>query len=101
MRFFLLCNSFMNGDDIAFLYPDLKTALVGTFVMNEMKVAQTAFLLSITLRKHDGLMYLNFNTPKGPFFTTDRGNEEIICQEPLLPDPYEHRYIQTDRVILL
>jgi len=85
---------FMNGDDIAFLYPDLKTALVGTFVMNEMKVAQTAFLLSITLRKHDGLMYLNFNTPKGPFFTTDRGNEEIICQEPLLPDPYEHRSVE-------
>jgi len=84
----------LTGDDIAFLYPDLKTALLGTFIKGQMKVAQTAFVKSVTHRKHaDGLMHLTFTEPRGPFFSEDKGTREVICQEPLLPDPYEQRSV--------
>ena len=83
----------LTGDGIAFLYPDLKTALVGSFIKSQMKVTQTAFLKSVTHRRHDGLAYLTFTESKGPFFVFDCGTRDSICQEPMLPDPYEQRTV--------
>ena len=35
------------------------------------------------------MAHLNFTEPQGPFFTYDPSTFEHICNEPMLPDPYE------------
>lgn len=42
----------MTGDNIAFLYPDLRTALYGTFINGKMAVAQTCFVKFVTIQRH-------------------------------------------------
>ena len=37
----------------------------------------------------DNLAFLTFTEPKGPFFTFDPSTTNHVCNEPLLPDPYE------------
>ena len=41
----------MSGESIAFLYPDLRTALYGSFIKGKMSVAQTCFVKSVTIRR--------------------------------------------------
>ena len=41
----------MTGDNIAFLYPDLRTSLYGSFIKGKMSVAQTCFVKSVTIRR--------------------------------------------------
>lgn len=86
--------SALSGDHIAFLYPDLRTALVGTFIEGRLTLAQTCFVSSVTIRKVDNLAFLTFTDPRGPFYTYDPGNATSLCQEPLLPDPYESQNVQ-------
>ena len=50
------------GDNIAFLFPDLKTALVGTFVKNQMIMAQTCFIQLVSIRNE--ICYLNLTQPR-------------------------------------
>ena len=80
----------MIGDDIAFLYPDRRTALLGTFAKGKMLVAQTAFVQMATVR--DEICQLKFTQPRGPFYSYDQSNRELISKEPLLRDPYEAQY---------
>ena len=42
----------MTGDNIAFLYPDLRTALCGMFIKSKMTVAQTCFVKGVTIRRN-------------------------------------------------
>ena len=51
----------MSGDNIAFLYPDLRTALYGTFIKGRMSVAQTCFVKCVTIRRQgrDILQFLS------------------------------------------
>ena len=37
----------------------------------------------------DNLAFLTFTEPKGPFFTYDPSTTDHVCNEPMLPDPYE------------
>ena len=41
----------ITADNIAFLYPDLRTALYGTFIKGKMTVAQTCFVKGVTIRR--------------------------------------------------
>ena len=41
----------MSGESVAFLYPDLRTALYGSFIKGKMSVAQTCFVKSIIIRR--------------------------------------------------
>lgn len=80
------------GDNIAFLFPDHMTALVGTFIRTQMLMAQTCFVQSVVVRNE--ICQLKFTQPRGPIYSIDPGTTEIICKEPLLPDPYENQYVQ-------
>ena len=86
------------GEDIAFLFPDLQTVLVGSFVKARMGLAQVAFVLKVALR--NGMCQLKFTQPRGPQYSFDAGTEAIICKEPLLADPYEaqHCYVRQSRL---
>ena len=41
----------LSGECIAFLYPDLRTSLYGSFIKGKMSVAQTCFVKSVTIRR--------------------------------------------------
>lgn len=56
------CTGHLIGDNIAFLYPDLKTALVGTFVKGQMIMAQTCFIQLVAVRNE--LCHLKFTQPR-------------------------------------
>lgn len=45
----------MSGETIAFLYPDLRTALYGSFIKGKMSVAQTCFVKSVTIRRQGNI----------------------------------------------
>ncbi|XP_059095447.1 histone-lysine N-methyltransferase SETD7-like [Tigriopus californicus] len=86
------------GDDIAFLYPDHQTALLGTFVREKMCMAQIAFIQMVTVR-HE-MCQLKFTKPRGPLYIYDPGTLTRISTEPLLPDPYEtqHVYVRASKL---
>ena len=45
----------MSGENISFLYPDLRTAMYGSFIKGKMSVAQTSFVKSVTIRRQGRL----------------------------------------------
>ena len=81
----------MLGDNITYLYPDFQTALQGYFIKGKMTMAQTCFIQLVSIRNE--ICHIKFTQPRGPTYKFDEGTEEIICKEPLLPDPYESQYI--------
>ncbi len=56
------CTGHFIGDNIAFLFPDLKTALVGTFVKGAMVMAQTCFIQLVAVRNE--VCQLKFTQPR-------------------------------------
>jgi hypothetical protein len=53
----------LSGEDIAFIYPDLKTALVGTFIHGQLLIGQTCFVRNIV--NEDSLLTPTFTLPAG------------------------------------
>ncbi len=53
----------LSGEDIAFIYPDLKTALVGTFIHGQLLIGQTCFVRNIV--NEDSLLSPTFTLPAG------------------------------------
>ena len=37
----------LSGEDVTFLYPDLKIGIAGTFIHGKMAIGQTCFLRSV------------------------------------------------------
>ena len=54
---------FLSGDDIAFVYPDLRTAIIGTFVQGRLLIGQTCFLHSVAME--DAIICPYFTIPAG------------------------------------
>ena len=86
------------GENIAYLYPDRKTALIGTYVKERFMFAQAAFIQTVAVRNEIG--QVKFTQPRGPIYEFDPGTETRISAEPLLPDPYETQYcyVKTSRI---
>lgn len=57
----------LTGDDIAYVYPDVKTALVGKFKNGIMVEAKEAKVVGT--RSSSGMMELKFSEPQDPLFT--------------------------------
>ncbi|XP_053559661.1 histone-lysine N-methyltransferase SETD7 [Bombina bombina] len=79
----------MTGDKIAYVYPDGRTALYGTFVDGEMiegKLATVAYI--------EGKPYFDV-VPGGAVYTFDKSTPSCISTNPLLPDPYESEKVYT------
>ena len=82
----------LTGDNIACLYPDLKHTINGTFTKSKLSVGQFCYVSTVRfIRGH--LPELTFTPCQGPMFNFDPGNSEIMCKEPLLPDPYENNNV--------
>ena len=78
-----------SGDGVAFIYPDFKTALLGTFNSGEMVAAREVAVAGYD-EESDSLI---FGPPKNPstIFTYDPAEGDNMSSEPMLKDPYESR----------
>ena len=74
---------------MAFVYPDFKTALLGTFNSGEMVAAREVAVAGYD-EESDSLI---FEPPKHPstIFTYDPAEGDNMSSEPMLKDPYESR----------
>ena len=76
-----------SGRDLAFLFPDLRTALYGTFRRGRMVSALAARVSSLVRR--DNIMGLAFTTQSTSSYSWDPATRDCISSRPLLQDPYE------------
>lgn len=83
----------LTGDNIAYIYPDMKTVIAGKFSKNVLISGQTGILEDIT-RASNGLMR--------PVYNLDDSNNEFryspsnltwMGSDPLLRDPLEDKYL--------
>jgi len=84
-----------HGDFNIYLYPDLKTALVGNFDHGKMKTGHMVQLNSF--RREFGIPIPQYSekieTQGFPNYTFDQSTRLCISKNPFLRDPYEKRYV--------
>ena len=83
------------GNDLAFIYPDMETAIVGEFEDFVMKRAQEAEVLEATCDQ-DGLVIISkFANMSGPDFYYETPTNESYGAGPYgIIDPYERKSVQ-------
>mgnify|MGYP001161651556 FL=1 len=85
-------NGEFSGDEgIAYLYPDLSTALLGAFVGGTMKAAKSTRLIGVTLDPSTQIMTPVFaqTLPHQPVMRYSKATAESIGHQPMVSDPYE------------
>jgi len=83
----------LSGNKIAYVYPDFKTALVGTFKEGELVSAQEAELTG-SLMDYGCIQVPIFSEPKGGSFTREISTFDFVTSTPMLRDPYESRTVE-------
>ena len=84
----------ITGDEVAYMYPGYKSALVGKFDNNYMVAAKYAHVKSA--KCEDNFMTVEFEDPAedGPEYTYDPATNETIGKFPTLEDPYEAETVE-------
>lgn len=77
----------LTGMRIAYIYPDFKTAFVGSFEDSFLESVQAAHLKTVVDDR--GMKIPIFTEPTGPPYKREISDYDHVTQEPLLPDPYE------------
>ena len=77
---------------IAYLYPDFKTALVGTFVDGVLEEAKATTLKTVVDDR--GIKIPIFNEAVGPTYCREISNYTFVTNYPMLPDPYENKIVK-------
>jgi len=83
----------LSGNKIAYVYPDFKTALVGTFQEGELVSAQEAELTG-SLMDYGCIQVPIFSDPKGGSYTREISTFDFVTSTPMLRDPYESRMVE-------
>ena len=87
-------NEKMSGDNVAYIYPSARLALVGKFKDNYMISAREAHITKASCQ--DNLISLEFSPPEGPEFYFDAGTNVSMGSMPLIKDPYEVLTVKLD-----
>ena len=82
------------GDSIAYLYPDLSTALVGIFQAGVMVSAKPAMLERVKMV--EGMASPVFTILGDQAVSYSLSTELSVGENPTVPDPYEERTVQVD-----
>ena len=85
----------LSGVRIAYLYPDFRTALVGTFSDGIMEFAQAATLKAVIDDR--GVKVPLFSEPEGMIIKREVATYDFMGSNPLLRDPYETRICEARR----
>ncbi|XP_054648524.1 histone-lysine N-methyltransferase SETD7 [Dunckerocampus dactyliophorus] len=78
----------MTGDSLAYVYPDGRTALYGSFVDGELI---QALLATLTVGESGRPSFEV--TPSSAVYTHDKSTSTCIATHALLPDPYENQRV--------
>ena len=78
---------------IAYVYPDFKTALLGTFQEGQLVSAQEAELTG-SLLDYGCIQVPIFSDPKGGSYTREISTFDFVTSAPMLRDPYESRTVE-------
>lgn len=76
-----------SGDDIAYIYPDFKTALRGKFKDEKLVKAQICQLTGCKFVH--GIAIPTFTKPSGQVYEFEEPSRMRIAKNPTLPDPWE------------
>jgi len=81
-----------SGDNIAYIYQDLNTALLGNFQKGLMVSGREVDIIGFRCVR--GMMILRFSSPKGPTFHYDPPTKTFFGDQPLVQDPLDKKYIR-------
>ena len=82
----------LTGEDIAFVYPDFRTAIKGQFVGGVLECGQECRVISS--RQLGGVIVPIFSQVHGPDFQYDLASTVRVCSQPLLQDPWEKNMVE-------
>ena len=82
----------LNESDGMYVYPDLKTMIVGTFKMGQLVSGLEAELKSLVVSEN-GLMLPIYEIKGHQPFKYSAANQTYIGSDPLLTDPMEDKYV--------
>ena len=87
---------FTHPHAIAYIYPDLRTALLGHFEDGVMKSARHVKLIGVKVEPRTRLAHPEFSTPNpdSPAVHYSKATKTHIGDLPLVPDPYEERHVE-------
>ena len=85
----------LTGDEIVYAYPDFETLLVGKFRLGVMVSAQQSTFNGFKFDRMSGIPMLLYKPDEKSClkFKFEPSDKMSIGLDPLLPDPYERRWI--------
>jgi histone-lysine N-methyltransferase SETD7 len=90
----------VTGDAVVYLYPDLKTALVGRWSNDCLRSAVLATVVGLETREGMPFPMVERVAGEATVFTADVSGYTNICRQPLLADPYEAARVMVARSTL-
>jgi len=91
---FLISQSWdFSGPGMIYLYPDCRTALVGSFQGCDLKSAKPCEVMSCA-KSCDSIIIPILSKPRDIVFSFDPASPATFSRCPLLPDPYEEIFVE-------
>ena len=87
-----------SGDDLAYIYPDFKMVLRGSFKDEKLVEGQMCELIGSTLEK--GIRIPIFSPKAGPVYTFEHPSRKVIAKNPLVADPWESEMVYVKESLL-
>jgi len=85
----------LSGSKLAYIYPDFKTALFGTFKDGELVSAQEAEVTGSTV-DYGCIQVPVFSEPSGESYIREVSGFDFVTNSPMLRDPYEKRTVKVE-----
>ena len=82
----------LSGHDVAYVYPDMKTIIVGRFKKGQLVSGMEAELNGLTYADN-GLLRPIYKTKDKKLFTYSVSNQTWIGSDPLIRDPLDDKYL--------
>jgi len=92
---FLVSRSWtFSGPNVIYLYPDCRTALVGTFQNCDVEQARLSEVKDCAGSVQGLVKVPLLSEPQGDWFTSQPATPACFCRNPFLVDPYERIFVQ-------
>jgi len=91
---FLVSRSWSFTDNnMIYLYPDCRTALIGSFSSCDLKSAQLSEVVSCA-KSCDSILIPILSNPHEEMYTLDPASPSVFSRDPHLADPYESLFVE-------
>ena len=87
-----------SGNDIAYIYPDFKTAIKGNFHNEKLVSGQMCEVIGSILEH--GIRIPIFSQPSGSTYTYEEPSRKVIAKNPMIPDPWESEMVYVKESLL-